>query len=137
MSGSISSVSSSGYQNYQTDSSKDQFKQDMLSIQTALQAGDLGAAKDAFSKLQDLQQQRDTKKGTTSNQTNPVQKDMQTLQSALDSGNVQDAQGAFKQLQTDMKANHLGHHHNQVSSSPTQAASATTAEITGAIPSYA
>jgi len=115
MSSSIGSVSSSQYQNYQTDNSKDQFKQDMQAIQTALQSGDVAGAQDAFAKLKDMQQQRESKKGSSNNGSNPMQKDMQSLQDALGSGNLQDAQNAFAQLQTDMKA-HGGHHGHHMQS---------------------
>ena len=124
MSSAISSTSgSAAYNGYQADPSKDQFKQDMQSLQAALQSGDLSGAQDAFTKIQDMQQQRANKgEGQNTqagaNGSNPMKKDMDALQSALQSGNVQDAQSAFAQLQTDMKAKggHHGHHHHQSSS---------------------
>ena len=124
MSMSIGSVSGSAYQNYQTDPSKDQFKQDMQAIQTALQAGDMSGAQDAFSKLQELQQSKQSNKKNGSS-SDAVQSDMKALQSALGSGNVQDAQSAFAQLQTDMKPQgvHHGHHH-QSSGTSTQSTDA-------------
>jgi hypothetical protein len=131
MSISISSAVGSAYQNYQTDSSKDQFKKDMQSIQAALQSGDISGAQDAFSKLQELQQQKVSKNGSSPDQ---VQKDMKTLQSALDSGNLQDAQSAFTQLQTDMKAHGGGHHKHHQSQDASVQSTATVDTRTGASP---
>jgi len=134
MSASIAPTVGSAYQNYRTDSSNEQFKKDMQSIQTALQSGDLSGAQDAFSKLQELQQQKTSKSGSGKNDgSNQGQQDMQALQSALSSGNLQDAQSAFSKLQTDMKA-HGGHHrHHQATDASTQS-TATVDTRTGASP---
>ena len=136
MSSSVGSTSGVSYQNYQTDPTKDQFKQDLQAVQTALQSGDLSGAQDAFSKLQDLQKQHASKSGSgqsgsSANSSNPMQKDMSALQSALSSGNLQDAQSAFSQLQTDMKAKgtHHGHHHGGGSSAPEQSSTTSSSKV--------
>ena len=141
MSSAIGSTSGVNYQSTQTDPTKDQFKQDFQAVQTALQSGDLSAAQDAFSKLQELQKQHAPKNGSGQNSSNPMQKDMSALQSALSSGNLQDAQSAFSQLQTDMKAKgaHHGHHHGGGSSTGEQSSTTTptSTDSTSVAPTYA
>ncbi len=131
--------SSSVYQTaYQSDPTKDQFKKYMQDIQTALQAGDMSAAQDAFNKLQELQQ---SKQDRNKSGSDVIQADMKALQSAFSSDNIQDAQSAFAKLQTDMKAqgtHHKHHKHDHHMDTSMQSAVPTTDAKTGdSLPKYA
>jgi ribosomal protein S20 len=130
---SVTGVSSSSTtaQMYQS-SNANPFKQDFNDLATALQNGNLQAAQDAFTKIQELHQQKEAKKSNNGNSnqngSNPIKTDMTALQQALQSGDLKASQDAFTKLQEDMKsAQKNGHHHNASAS----AATSTTSPATG------
>jgi len=122
----ISSISSvtDPYQTYPTNRQNHfaQFRQNFQAIGSALQAGDLQAAQQAFVDLQQLLSNSAAGNQTQSGQVNLFTPDMNALSKALSgTGNLNDAQAAFAKLQQDMQAvqghHHHHHHHHKVSAS--------------------
>jgi iron uptake system EfeUOB component EfeO/EfeM len=114
----ISGISSATnpYQTYQTYGQNNfaQFQQDLQTVGSALQSGDLAGAKKAFADLQQLMPN-----SSTSNQTqNAFTTDLNAVGQALQSGSVSDAQAAYGKLQQDMQSvqGHHHHHHHKASS---------------------
>ena len=90
--------------------------QDFKALQTALQAGDLSGAQQAFATLQ-KDQPASSQAAQTANapsQNSQGAKDLQALQGALTSGDVSGAQQAFAALKQDIQgAGQAGHHHHR------------------------
>lgn len=111
---SISDVTSTT-NSYETtnQSSLAQFIQDLNSIGTALQSGNVSAAQTALTTFQqDFTDNSQTSANQPFGRNSQANKDYQSMVSALNSGDVSDAQKAFANLQNDLKAVHKGHHHH-------------------------
>lgn len=125
----------------QVQSAFQQRAQDFKALQTALDSGDLSAAQQAFTALQQDRPNaaQNTQSSTNSAPTQPNQlgKDLQSLQSALQSGDIDSAQSAFATLKQDLKSvgglhhahGHHGHHH-----SPARGPNGTSSPETGSSP---
>jgi|GEM_PF-4502657 len=107
------------------------FMSDLQSLSSALNSGDLTAAKDAFSKIESHMPQNgqnaatattstsqaDTSGSATASTQDQRAKDFAALQSALDSGNTNAAKDALATIMQDAKQSkghghhHGGHHH--------------------------
>ncbi|MCE0482884.1 MAG: hypothetical protein LV479_01445 [Methylacidiphilales bacterium] len=114
----ISSISSATnlYQTSTQNGASSVF-QDLKSLGTALQSGDLSGAQSALATFQqDLQGTSQGNSSTSTSQpfgtNNKANADFQTLSNALQSGNLSTAQQAFSSLQADLKSGHKGHHHH-------------------------
>jgi len=110
----VSSISSN-YDYYQQNvqSNFNQLQQDFKDLASALQSGNLAAAQQAFSALQNLQtgsQTQSRQNGTNSNST--LSTDFDALGKALQSGDLTAAQDAFAKLKQDIQSTHRGHHHH-------------------------
>lgn len=133
---SISSVSSATNP-YQTDTQNpwQQRAQDFKTLQSALQAGDLATAQQAFSSLKQSQPSASPAASASgaSNQNSQVSNDFQALQSALSTGNLSSAQQAFSSLKQSMQigrvsgTGHAHHHHAGSTKNSTQTASSSAA----------
>ena len=142
---SISSISSNSdyYQSYVTnesDSLRQQSKQDLKSLAETLQSGDLSGAQNAFASLLQLfpnssssansqtQSAATSPASSFSNGTSPITSDLSVLGQAIQSGDLTGAQSDFSKLMQDMQSIGGGHHHHhKTSASPqdTSIASAT------------
>jgi len=120
---SISSISSvtSLYQPTITDwqNNLSQVQQGFQDLASALQAGNLADAQNAFTALQQLLPNssagNQTQNGQQGSGQNTFAADFQALAQALKSGNLTDAQNAFSKLQ-----GHHHHHHPNNASASTQ-----------------
>lgn len=102
---SVSSIS--GYSQYQTSSGQQQRKQEFDALKDALQSGDLTAAQQAFSTMQ--QHSPDAAQSASGgsahgNGNEAVITDISALGKALSSGDVDSAQSAFATLRSDMRS---------------------------------
>jgi len=87
-----------------------QVRADLQSLSTALQAGDLAGAQQAFATLQQDQPQiASAQTGSKS----PVSGALADLGSALKSGDLTGAQQAFAALRQAAQGAHHGHHHHR------------------------
>ena len=88
---------------------------DFNALQSALQAGDLSGAQEAFAALQKDQpnSSQAAQASSASSQNSQGAKDFQALQSALSSGDLSGAQQAFASLKQDLQgAGRPGRHHH-------------------------
>jgi hypothetical protein len=107
---SVSGISSSrsAYVNMVQDARK-QSRKDLESLASALQSGDVEAAKQAFSTWQaDV---KSVQSARPTDQKPPLGDQVDALQGALDSGDVDAAKKAFAALLAKMQSHHRGHHH--------------------------
>lgn len=110
---SISSVSTSqSTSQAYMQNDRAQFKQDFQDLSQALQSGDMSAAQDAMSKIQQLQQ---NKTGGTKGAQGAFSQDLETLASAISSGDLEASKNAFSTLQQNMQTHKGGHHHSHSS----------------------
>jgi hypothetical protein len=107
-----------------------QINQDFKQLASSLQAGDMAAAQQAYSAMQQLLPNQAQSGQQASTGASPIGSDFKALGQALQSGDLSSAQSAFSQLKTDLSQNgstaagslikglrgHHGHHH--VSHSP-------------------
>jgi soluble cytochrome b562 len=141
----LSSVDNT-YQTYQTNwqNNLNQIRQGFRNLASALQAGDLSGAQQAFTTLQQLLPNSSTGNQTQNGQQgsgqNTFATDFQALGQALKSGNLTDAQAAFSKLQQDrqsVQGHHPHHRHHRGSDStpstgsPTATSSAQTTKGSG------
>jgi hypothetical protein len=134
------------YQTYQTNwqNNLNQIRQGFRNLASALQAGDLSGAQQAFTTLQQLLPNSSTGNQTQNGQQgsgqNTFATDFQALGQALKSGNLTDAQAAFSKLQQDrqsVQGHHPHHRHHRGSDStpstgsPTATSSAQTTKGSG------
>jgi hypothetical protein len=111
---------------------------DFRSLAQALQSGDLGAAQQAWSSLQQdspwVARASSASAAGAATSGSPVAAALQLLGSALQSGDVAGAQQAFSSLQQAMQSGHHGghhHHHATQSVPPAQSAAPSTAPAGG------
>jgi hypothetical protein len=103
---------------YQTDSTKNNFRQiqsDFQQLGQALQSGDLKSAQQVFSGLQQLLlglSGNQAPSGQQNSSQNKITDDMNALDQALKSDDLSKAQDAFTKLQQDMQAAQKKHHHH-------------------------
>ena len=104
-------------------SRRQQFQQNLQTLGSALQAGDLaGAQQDFQTLLQGLPGSASGVSGSSAAsgaQGGPVAKDLTALKSALQSGNLSDAQQAYQTLTQDLQAQGAHHHHHHHQSQAT------------------
>lgn len=103
----VSNVASSGNA-YQPDSTLKKRAQSFKDLASALNKGDLSAAKVALANLQPSSNAKG--QAPQSGPKGPITQDFSALSNALQSGNLSAAQQAFATLQKDAKTMH-GHHH--------------------------
>ncbi|MGD0626086.1 MAG: hypothetical protein ABSB32_15380 [Thermodesulfobacteriota bacterium] len=140
---SISSISSvtSGYQptltNWQNKLS--QIRQGFNNLASALQAGNLTDAQNAFTALQQLLPNssagNQTQNGQQGSGQNAFATDFSALGKALQSGDLSAAQTAFAKLQQDTQSvqGHHHHHHHKASASTQSTAPTTSSPSAGSI----
>lgn len=111
--------------------SAQQINQDFKQLSSSLQAGDMAAAQQAYSAMQQLLPDQSQSSQQVPSGASPIGSDFKALGQALQSGDLSSAQSAFSQLKTDLSQNgstpagslikglrgHHGHHHH-VSSTP-------------------
>ena len=103
-----------------------EINQDFKKLSSSLQAGDLAAAQQAYSAMQQLLPNQSQSGQPATSGTSPIGSDFKALGQALQSGDLSSAQSAFSQLKTDLSQNgstvagslikglrghHHGHHH--------------------------
>ena len=98
---------------------RNSFRTDFGDLASALNAGDLSSAQNAFAALQSLQPGRfggasssTTSGAQSASGASPISTDIAALSKALQSGDLSAAQTAFKKVQQDMSGAHRGHHHH-------------------------
>jgi ribosomal protein S20 len=139
---SISSISSvtSSYQptlnNWLNNLS--QIRQGFKDLASALQAGNLTDAQNAFTALQQLLPNssagNQTQNGQQGSGQNPFATDFNALSQALQSGDLAKARDAFAKLQQDIQSvqgHHHRHHHHKASASTQSTASTTSSSSVG------
>ena len=149
----MSSISglSSIFNPYQTSGTSNVggLNQDLKSLESSLQSGNLSAAQSAFTSLtqvlQSISQTSPSATGSTSSTgsttssspASAIQQDLQAVSSALQSGDISSAKTAFAKLKLDIqtavkgsstavKGHHGGHHHHGGGKSPLASATDTT-----------
>jgi hypothetical protein len=112
---SVSSISSSNFLNYNTQSIQSQmqqFRQEFQQLGQDLQSGNLSAAQSDLSALQQLNPQAQT---SASQSNNPIAQEFSQLAKDIQSGNTSAAQQDYTQIQQDFQSQagqaHAHHHH--------------------------
>ena len=115
------SAITNAYHAYQTSGQNKyaQVRQGFQGLASALEAGNLTAAQNAFAALQQLLPNSSTgiqtQTGQQGSNQNPFATDLNAVGQALQSGKLADAQKAFAKLKQDMQSvqgRHHYHHHN-------------------------
>jgi len=103
-----------------------EINQDFKKLSSSLQAGDMAAAQQAYSAMQQLLPNQSQSGQPATSGASPIGSDFKALGQALQSGDLSSAQIAFSQLKTDLSQNgstvagslikglrghHHGHHH--------------------------
>ncbi len=128
----------------QTQSRAQQINQDFKQLSSSLQAGDMAAARQAYTAMQQLLPNQAPNSQPATSGANPIGSDFKALGQALQSGDLSSAQSAFSQLKTDITRNgssatggslikglrgHHGHHHvsstSDSNASPSSSSTAT------------
>jgi hypothetical protein len=126
---SVSNIASNSDQINQIASVRKQRQQDFKELSNALQTGDLSAAQDAFSALQQLFSPPASNSQTQTSQQisgrDSVTADISALGQALQSGDLTTAQTDFSQLQKDIQSIGQKHHHHHKASASAQDTSTT------------
>ena len=117
MSSAITSLNSSSQINVHQQR-RDEFKQDFKALDQAMQSGDLQAAQNAFSKLQQGEQNKGGGRASANGGSNPMQKDFEALSSALSSGDIKSAQDAFSTIKQNMQAHQAEHSQSMAQTPP-------------------
>ncbi|HXZ67809.1 MAG TPA: hypothetical protein VEH07_04395 [Alphaproteobacteria bacterium] len=120
---SVSAVSSNP-QIYQPVLQQQSFRQDLQSLTTAVQSGDLASAQKAYATLVSDNPQLASSSGNGSG--SPFQQAISAIGQSLQNSDIGGAQNALSTLQQNMKAHH-GHHHHHGDATQNAAATATPA----------
>lgn len=113
---SVSGIFSSSYSNYNNQTMQNnmqQFQQEFQQLGQDLQSGNITAAQQDFSALQQLSPQAGSSSSASSN---PIAQEFSQLSQALQSGNLSAAQQDYSQIQQNFQnqatEGHHGHHHH-------------------------
>jgi hypothetical protein len=115
---SVSGIGGSSFFNYDNQNVQNnfqQFQQDFQQLGTDLQAGNLSAAQNDFTALQQLTPQNNASGATQTQNSNPIGQAFNQLATDLQAGNLSAAQQDYTQIQQDFQSQAAqggGHHHH-------------------------